>query len=85
MAIGALIPPPSPHPNHFIEYVRMNTCMSRPKSQNISRSPNARTLILEPKHFYTWGIDAIKIFLELVEGFWSFEKFQFFGIISRIL
>ena len=45
--------------------------MSRPKSLNISRYPNARALILVSEHFYIWGIDAIKIFLELVEGFWS--------------
>ena len=74
----------------FCTYV----CMSRHKSLNISRSPNARALILVSKHFYIWGIDAIKIFSELVGGFWSyphfslfwnFEKFQFFGIISRTL
>ena len=57
------------------------------KSLNISRSPNARTLILVSKHFYIWGIDTTKIFSELVRGFysyphfslfWNFEKFQFF-------
>ena len=73
---------------HF--FVRTYVCMSRPKSLNISRSPNARALILVSKHFYIWGIDAIKIFSELVGRFWShphfsrfwnFEKFQFFGII----
>ena len=42
--------------------------LSRPKSLNISRSPNARALILVPKHFYIWGIDAIKIVSELVGG-----------------
>ena len=53
-----LIPknPPKNFVCHFI--VRM----SRHKSLNISRSPNARALILVPKHFYIWGIDAIKIF-----------------------
>ena len=40
-----------------------------PKSLNITRSQNARALILVPKYFYIWGIDAITIFTELVGGF----------------
>ena len=59
--------PKNSQKNHFIVYVRI--CMSRPKSPNISRSPNAKALILVPKYFYIWGIDAIKIFSELVERF----------------
>ena len=68
--------------------------MSRPKSLNMSRSQNARALFLVPKYFYIWGIDAFKIFLELIGGFLTyphfslfgnFEKLQFFGIISRTL
>ena len=68
--------------------------MSRPKSLNISRSPNAGALILVPKYFYIWGINAIKIFLELAEGFWSyfhfsffwnFEKFQFWDYLENLL
>ena len=43
--------------------------MSWTKSLNISRSPNDRAFILVPKHFYIWGIDAIKIVSELVGGF----------------
>ena len=39
--------------------------MSHPKSLNISRSPNARALILLSKHLYIWGIDATKIVSEL--------------------
>ena len=37
--------------------------MWRPKSLNILRA-----LILVPKHFYIWGIDAIKGVSELVGG-----------------
>ena len=58
----------------FCTYV----CMSRPKSLNISRSPNARALILVSKHFYIWVIDAIKIVSELVGGFWSYPHFSLF-------
>ena len=42
--------------------------MSRPKSLNTSRFPNARALILLSKHFYIWGIDATKIVSELGGG-----------------
>ena len=52
--------------------------MSRPKSLKTTRSPNAKALILVPKHFYIWGINAIKIFLELAEGFCSYPHFSFF-------
>ena len=38
------------------------------------RSQNARALILVPKYFSIWGIDAIKIFSELVEGFQSYPE-----------
>ena len=57
--------------------------MSRPKSLNISRSPNARALILVPKHLYIWGIGAIKIFLELVWGFGVIPIFHFFEILRN--
>ena len=62
--------------------------MWRPKLLNISRSPNARALILVPKHFYIWGIDAIKIFSELVRGFavilifHVFETLKNFGFLG---
>ena len=55
--------------------------MSRPKSLNTSRFPNARALILLSKHFYIWGIDATKIVSELGGGglklspFFTFLKF----------
>ena len=58
-------------------------CMSRPKSLNISRSPNARALILVSKHFYIWGIDAIKIVSELVGGFGVIPIFHFFEILKN--
>ena len=58
--------------------------MSRPKSLNISRSPHARALILVPKHFYIWGIEAIKIFSELVGGFKVITIFHFFEILKKI-
>ena len=61
---------------HF--FVLTYVCMSRPKSLNISRSPNAKALILVSKHFYIWGIDAIKIVSELVGGFWSYPHFSLF-------
>ena len=57
--------------------------MSRPKSLNISRSPNARAPILVPKHFYIWGVDTIKIFSELVEGFRVIPIFPFFEILKH--
>ena len=57
--------------------------MSRPKSLNISRSPNARALILVSKHFYIWDIDAIKIFSELVGGFKVIPIFFFFEILKN--
>ena len=56
--------------------------MSRPKSLNISRPPNARALILVPKHFYIWDIDAIKIVSKLVGGFWSYPHFSLFEILD---
>ena len=59
--------------------------MSRPKSLNMSRSQNARALILVPKYFYIWGIDAIKIFSELVKGFWSFPHFSLFEIVKNVI
>ena len=43
--------------------------------KNPQKSPNARTLMLVPKHFYIWGIDAIKIFSELVKEFRSYPHF----------
>ena len=46
--------------NFFFAF--LHVCMSL----NVLRSPNARALILVPKHFYIWGIDAIKFFSELV-------------------
>ena len=46
--------------------------MSRSKSVNISGSPNARALIS------IWGIDAIKVFSELVWGFELIPIFHFF-------
>ena len=49
---------------------------SRPKSLNISRYPNARALILVPKLIYE--AYAIKIFSELVGGFWSYPHFSLF-------
>ena len=52
--------------------------MLRPKSLNISRSPNARALIFVSKYFYIWGIDAITFFSELVGGFWSYPYFSLF-------
>ena len=59
---------------------------------NISRSPNASTLILVPKHFYIWCYQNFlwtgQRVLELSPFFTfltNFEKFQFFGIISRAL
>ena len=72
MAIGPTIEKISFHdpekfPKKSLYSIRI--CMSRPKSPNISRSPNAKALILVPKYFYIWGIDAIKIFSELVERF----------------
>ena len=57
--------------------------MSLPKSLNISRSRNARTLILVPKHFYIWGIDAIKISSELVGSFGVLPIFHFFEILKN--
>ena len=54
---------------NFLAFFCTYVCMSRPKSLNISRSPNARALILVSKHFYIWGIDAFKIVSELVGGF----------------
>ena len=57
--------------------------MLRSKSLNMSRSQNARDLILVPKYFYIWGIDAIKFFLELVKGFWSDPIFHFFEIMKN--
>ena len=57
--------------------------MSRPKSLNISRSPNARAVILVPKHFYISGIDAVKIFSELVGGFGVIPIFHFFEILKN--
>ena len=59
--------------------------MSRPKSLNISRSPNARALILVSKHFYIWGVDDIKIFSELVKGFYSYPHFHFFEILKNFI
>ena len=57
--------------------------MSRPKSLNISRSSNARAPILVSKHFYIWGIDAIKIVSELVGGFGVISIFHFFEILKN--
>ena len=58
--------------------------MSRPKSLNISKSPNARALILVSKHFYIWGsIDANKIVSELVGGFGVIPIFHFFEILKN--
>ena len=57
--------------------------MSRPQSLNISRSPNARALILVSKHLYIWDIDAIKIFSELVGGFGVIPIFHFFEILKN--
>ena len=80
-------PPDSKNPKkknffwHF--FVRTYVCMSRPKSLNISRSTNARALILVSKHFYIWGIDAIKIVSELVRGFWVIPIFHFFEILKN--
>ena len=48
--------------------------MSRLKSLNIWRSPNARALILVPKYFYIWGIDAINFFSKLVRLGLKIEK-----------
>ena len=61
-----LIPKNAKKRNFFCTFLYV--CMSRPKSLNISRSPSARALILVSKHFYIWGIDAIKIVSELVGG-----------------
>ena len=89
--LHVLWPPDSEKPKKNCHF---KVRMSRHKLLNISRSPNARALILVPKHFYIWGIDAIKIVSELVGVFWSyphfslfwnFAKFHFFGIISRTL
>ena len=55
--------------------------LARLKSLNISSPRNARTLILVQKYFYIWGIDAIKIFSELVRGFRVIPIFHFFGIL----
>ena len=57
--------------------------MSRPKSLHISRSPNAGTPILVPKHFYIWGIDAIKNFQNWSEGFGVIPIFPFFEILKN--
>ena len=40
-------------------------------------------MILMLKHFYIWGIDAIKIFSELVGGFGVIPIFHFFEILKN--
>ena len=58
--------------------------MSRPKSIIMSRSQNARALILVPKYFYVWGTDDIKFFSELVKkGFRVIPIFHFFEIVKN--
>ena len=64
----------------FCTYV----CMSRPKSLNISRPPNARALILVPKYFYIWGIDAFKNFFRIGQGVLKLSPiFHFFEILRN--
>ena len=41
---------------------------------------NPPNIILVPKYFYIWGINDIKIFSELIVGFWSYPHFHFFKI-----
>ena len=81
--------PEKPKKENFCDFI---VRMSRPKSLNISRSPHARALILVRKHFYIWGIDAIKIFLELIgvfciyPPFFTFLKFWKISVLlSRLL
>ena len=64
---------------HFCHFI---VRMLRPKSLNISRSPYTRALILVPKHFCIWGINAIKIFSELVGGGGGLKLSQFFTFLK---
>ena len=72
-----LLIPKNPKKRNFFGTF-LYVCMSRPKSLNISRSPNARALILVSKHFSIWGIDAIKNCFRIGRGFWSYPHFSLF-------
>ena len=61
---------------HFI--VRM----SHAKSLNISRSPNARALVLVPKHFYG-ALMLLKLFQNWSGGFGVIPIFHFFEILKN--